>query len=344
MTNPPNSHASRTIIISDREHGLPFSKGLMAGTIMAAGLSPARAYHIAQTIEDRLVALDRDSVTTLELRRLAAETIREEAGERYAAAFRKWQTVADLDRPLVILIGGGTGVGKSTIATQLAARLGIVRIISTDAVREVMKGVVSSRFMPTLYTSSFSADEVVRGTLPAGDDPVLAGFREQTAAVAVGVRALVERALTEGTDLIVEGAHLVPGFLDIDDLRGRAVVVQLAVVVEDEDVHRSHFSLRGHHARARPQQRYVEHFENIRKIQKFIKSQALAHGVPTVANYNLDTTLAKAIELVVSTATEAAGAQPRRPTNRRPVEAPVVPRRAAAAGEAEQVAPGRIVP
>ena len=71
----------------------------------------------------------------------------------------RWQTVSELDVPLIILVGGGTGVGKSTIATQLAARLGIVRIISTDAIREVMKGVMSTEIIPTLHTSSFNADE-----------------------------------------------------------------------------------------------------------------------------------------------------------------------------------------
>ncbi|HEX9696642.1 MAG TPA: ATP cone domain-containing protein [Actinomycetota bacterium] len=320
-----HGHASRAIIISDREHGLPYSKGLMAGAIMTAGLSPARAYHVAQTIEDRLLETGRDAVSTGELRRLATDVLRDEAGERYAEAYMKWQAVADLDRPLIILIGGGTGVGKSTIATQLGARLGIVRIISTDAIREVMKGVVSRRFMPALYTSSFNADEMVRAKIPAGEDPVLAGFREQAAAVAVGVRALVERALTEGTDVIIEGAHIVPGFVTTDDLRSRAVVVQLAVTVDDEDLHRSHFSVRSHQARSRPQHRYLDHFDSIRRIQKFIRSQALAHSVPIVSNYNLDATIASVIELVTTTATKAASAG-RRPSGRKPVDPAVAPR------------------
>ncbi len=328
MTPPPNSPSSRTIIISDREHGLPYSKGLMANQIMAAGLSPVRAYHVAQAIEDRLLASGQLSVTTIEVRRLAAEAIREEAGERYADVYLRWQTVADIDRPIIVLLGGGTGAGKSTIATQLAARLGIVRIVSTDAIREVMKGVVARRFMPTLYTSSFNADEVVKGRLPAGEDAVLVGFREQAAAVAAGIRALVERAMMEGTGMIIEGAHVVPGFIETSDLSDRAVVVQLTIVVEDEDLHRSHFTVRGDHARARPQHRYLAHFDNIRRIQKFIRSQSLAHNVPVVSNYNLDSTLARVIDLVVTTATQTVSeAKPPRP--RGPVAPPVArtPRR-----------------
>ena len=299
MTQTP-----RHIVISDEEHALPYSKGLMASSIMATGLSPARAFHVAERIEDRLHARDGDTITRAELAELAEATLVEEVGARYAESFAKWQVVNRLDKPLVILIGGATGVGKSTIATQLAGRLGITRIIPTDAIREVMRAMFSEDLMPTLHTSSFDAVHLVRHPIPRSADPVIIGFREQVSVITPGIQALIRRAINEGTDLIVEGAHVVPGFINHSEFHD-AVVVPLVITADDAEVHRSHFMLRAHETRSRPSDRYLDFFDSIRKIQRYVKSLALERGVPLVPSYNLDSTLSQVIELVVSQAMQA---------------------------------------
>lgn len=305
-TNLPNGHGShRHVVVTDNEYELPYSKGLMASAITATGLSPARAFTVAEVIETRLDEAGEPSITREDLNDLALNVLRDEVGDRYAESFAKWQMVQRLDIPLVILLGGATGVGKSTIATMLASRLGITRVIPTDAVREVMRSMFTAELFPTLHTSSFDAARLVRHPLPRSADPVVIGFREQTSAVSVGIDALIQRAIDEGTDLILEGAHLVPGFLDYSRFKGKAVVVPLVVTVDDTEVHRSHFLKRAREARNRPSERYLDLFENIRKMQRYVKSLALQHGVPIVPSYNLDATLSQIIELVVGQAIEA---------------------------------------
>lgn len=299
------SVTGRHIVVTDNEYELPYSKGLMASAIMATGLAPARAFNVAEVIEERLEESESLSISQKELNALALDVLRTEVGDRYAQSFAKWQMVQRLDIPLVILLGGATGVGKSTIATMLASRLGITRVIPTDAVREVMRSMFTAELFPTLHTSSFDAARLVRTPLPRSADPVVIGFREQVSAVSVGIDALIQRAIDEGTDLILEGAHLVPGFLDYSRFRGQAVVVPLVVTVDETEVHRSHFLKRAREARNRPSERYLDLFENIRKMQRYVKSLALQHGVPIVPSYNLDATLSQIIDLVVGQAIEA---------------------------------------
>ena len=82
------------------------------------------------------------------------------------------------------------------------------------------------------------------------------------------------------------------------------LAIPVVVTVEDEDVHRSHFAARATDVAARPAERYAQGFENIRRIQKYIRSQALSHGVPIIPNYSLDQAIAAVLDLVVERATQ----------------------------------------
>ncbi|MEW6155745.1 MAG: hypothetical protein AB1673_17460 [Actinomycetota bacterium] len=295
----------RHVVITDQDYELPYSKGLMASEIMATGLAPARAFHVAEVIEQRLHDDGRFAISRDDLHDLALAVVREEVGDKYAEPFSKWLRVLRVDRPLVILLGGATGVGKSTISTMLASRLGVTRVVPTDAIREVMRSMLTADLFPTLHTSLFEVGELVRTPLPRSADPAIIGFREQTAAVTVGIEALVQRAIVEGTDLIVEGAHVAPGFIKLDRFAGKALAVQLVVTVDEEETHRSHFLRRAAETGNRPPERYLENFESIRKLQRYIRSLALQHGVPIVPSYNLDATLSQVIDLVVGQAIDA---------------------------------------
>src|SRR3954447_7422798 len=294
------------VVISDREPGLPYSKGLMASQVMVSGLAPFRAYQVAERIEERLFDRGSPAVTSEELHTLAAEVLEDVAGERYAKNFLRWQDVEALDIPLVVLIGGATGVGKSTIATQLAARLGIVRVVATDAIREVMRALFSRELMPTLHVSSFQADRAVREPPTRAADALVMGYREQTAAVSVGINALIERASIEGTSIVIEGAHVVPGFFDVDKHGDAILAVPFIIGIDDAERHRSHFAAREDAVASRPATRYVEGFDGIRALQGYVKGQALAHGVPVIPNHSFDQTIATVIDLVMDKATSQA--------------------------------------
>ena len=100
--------------------------------------------------------------------------------------------------PRLVLIGGITGAGKSTIATRLANQSGINRIISTDSIREVLRTMKDD---DALHRSSFSKGET--------GDAVL-DWEDTCRAVESGVKATIDRARREGIDLILEGIHLIP--------------------------------------------------------------------------------------------------------------------------------------
>ncbi len=164
-------------IVVHAGHGLPYSKGLMAQAISATGLAQERAFELARKIEQRLDANGGGEIDIAALQTLAEEVLLAEEGEATARRYRNWRRLDHLDRPLVMLLGGTTGVGKSTIATHLAHRLGIVRVVATDgSIREVMRSMLSPELMPTLHVSSFQTDTVFREPTRRSDAR-FSGFR-----------------------------------------------------------------------------------------------------------------------------------------------------------------------
>jgi len=193
--------------------------------------------------------------------------------------------------PLVVLIGGATGTGKSTVATEVAYTLGITRLTSTDSIRQTMRAFFSYEFMPTIHHSSFSAGEAV----PEAEDPLVTGFLEQARNVLVGVQASIDRALQEGWSIIFEGVHLVPGLLPIEP--ERAVVCPFVLSIEDETEHAQHFFSRNEGSE-RPLASYIDHFGEIRRLQDFLVGRAEREGVPVIENVSAKRTSAEVIDLV----------------------------------------------
>jgi 2-phosphoglycerate kinase len=287
---------------------LPYSKGLMATSIMTTGLPPEEAHGMAEAIERALSARDSSGISSEELVRLASEVLAERAGQAAADRFVAWRDAKRSARPIIVLVGGPTGAGKSTIATRLGARLGFTRIVPTDAVREVMRNVFAAQLMPTLYVSSFQAHTVLRAPVPEDHDPVVVGFRQQAEAVAVGLIGLIDRAVRERTDVIVEGVHLLPGLFGSlsQDWSKEAVVTHVILVAPDRDTHVAQLQARGWETDVHHPNRYLEHFEEIRRIQRYIRRLATTYGVPEVISQGLDETIQDVLDLVVARVTQTA--------------------------------------
>jgi 2-phosphoglycerate kinase len=200
-----------------------------------------------------------------------------------------------------VLIGGATGTGKSTVATEIAYRLGITRVTSTDFVRQTMRALFTPEFLPAIHTSSFDAGSALPSAQEEEVDPLLHGFLEQTRHVLVGVQAAIDRSLEEGWSMVLEGVHLVPGMLP-GQIKG-ALVVECVVAIENEETHAGHFWIRDISSEGvRPLDKYLERIGDIRYLQDFIVERADVEGVPVIENGEREKAIAAVLELVLTAA------------------------------------------
>jgi 2-phosphoglycerate kinase len=172
-------------------------------------------------------------------------------------------------------------------------------VTSTDFVRQTMRAFFSQEFMPSIHYSSFEAAAGLREPEQA-EDPVIAGFLEQTRNVLVGVRASIERALEEGWSTVLEGVHIVPGMLPPID---GALVVQCVLAIESVEEHSAHFMIRDVGSNGlRPHEKYLDRLSDIRRIQEHIVRRARRHRVPVITNADIREAIDQVLELVLSSA------------------------------------------
>ena len=275
------------IQVRDGNATTPFSKGVLAQSLLAAAIDPDEAFAVARDIETSFAARRIREISRNELRAIAQETLGAKLGPRVGQRYRAWREFQETGRPLILLLGGAAGVGKSALAQAVATRLGITRVSSTDAIRQVMRIMLSKELMPEIHSSSYDAHRV----MPAlGDsvDPVLEGFRAQATAVSVGARAMIERAVEENTSMLLEGVSILPGLVNPARHAPAAHVIFLAVATLDPEAYRSRFSARASEASRRPPHRYLENLDAILRIQDHILELAEAQELPIVDNRSFD--------------------------------------------------------
>ena len=280
----------------------------MSRALVVTGLDPERAYLIAHRADRDLAERGATVLDLDRLAELAAETIGEDDAQTTVRRLKRLDALQRVDEPLLLLIGGATGTGKSTIATEAAHRLGITRVTSTDFIRQTMRAFFSEEFMPAVHYSSFEARlALTRAEEEESGDAAILGFLDQTRNVLVGAHAALERAATEHWSMVLEGVHLVPGMVAAD-VPG-AFVVQCVIAIEDENLHRSHFWVREYATEGlRPLEKYLDSLPQIRQIQDYLVERARRYDVPVIVNDSFDRAIGDVMDLVLRRADQLVAA------------------------------------
>ena len=159
--------------------------------------------------------------------------------------------------PRLIIITGTSGVGKSTMSAKLASSLGFSKTAATDTIREVLRMSFSSDERPSLHRSSFE-----NAGNSAKED-----WMETIEAVSEGIDAVINRAKTKGTDLLLEGVHYFPNNEIIETWKeSGGVAVGVVLYITSEDRHRGMIANREKHNGKRIDH-YLENLDRIREIQ-----------------------------------------------------------------------------
>ena len=296
--------SGKQISVFRRNATAPFSKGLLTQSITSAGVKPEEAYQIAFYMEADLMKQGIFRISKKKLFDEVYKTISKKYSPEIAELYKLASRIDELDKPLIIYIGGASGTGKSVMATFLAGRLGINKITGTDTIREIMRLVFKRDLLPSLHNSSIRAGIGMPKTLDKSNR-LIGGFCLQAQQVSVGVKAVVDRAIKEKTSMIIEGIHLLPYMQQIlKEGTKRAYHIPITLSLLNEKYHKDRFFERGKSNELRKIEPYLRSFENIRIIHEFCASESEHYEIEVVDNEDFDETTNTLIQLIINTLQE----------------------------------------
>lgn len=200
-------------------------------------------------------------------------------------------------KPYVILIGSASGIGKSTIAAELAKTLNIKHLIESDFIRAVVRGIIGKEFAPALHSSSYDAYKNLRNRnrYDSYDELVSAGFDEHASYVIPALEKIIQRAITDYDDIIIEGVHLVPGLINIDQFKDYANIY-FFILSSDEEAHKERFVKRAIQIHRGGKQ--LDFFKENRIIHDHLLAQAQVNDVNVINSESIEKTLDNILSVI----------------------------------------------
>lgn len=281
---------------------VPLSEGMIARWIMKAGLASDPAEEAAVRVVRRITdahpgaaqgaPIDGGMVRRDEVFSRISDVLLADGQPDVERRVRIRRWVRTAGQPLVVAIGGSSGVGKSTVSQEAADRLGISVVISTDQVRAVIRSVLDADLLPALSQSSFSAAKMLRSNLSG--NRLLFAFEEQARIVQHGTVALARRSIKEGQQVMINGVHIVPGLQPVE---AEFPLFTYVLTVGSTQEHRGRFIQRFLDGDRKPTE-YLERMDAIRELDAYIVEQCQRHGVPVIVSTTFEETVLAVMDAV----------------------------------------------
>jgi len=278
-TDTNTNSKKNTPLIVTKSGKIPFSTGYLAESLLVLGITLKEAYKYAEKISRKLKTLDQPEIKSSTLMELIIREF-QESKHPYAIRAEFLRNDLKLLRPLVVLLSGVTGIGKSTISLLISQRFKIESLLGSDFVREVFRSAINPRLMPTIHFSSYEVGDHLGLSISRRLNRHIIGFEEQARKVMVGIEATIDYVISQRDTILIEGVHGIPYLLK-EEYVSSEHVVPILLTLEDEELHYNRLKKR---ERLNPNRKgtHVKYFDRIRSIQAYLIERCKDEGFPVV--------------------------------------------------------------
>jgi 2-phosphoglycerate kinase len=288
----------------------PFSRLKFRHSLETIGLKARESEDVVQMLQEHLTNKSIQTIKSRSLAMLIYRYLRQSSklGPAVALRWLVWHDFINSGRPLIFLIGGTAGCGKSSIANTLANRLEIVRTQSTDMLREVMRTMVPEQLMPVLHQSSFTAWKGLPGYKKkkgsVSEARLIQGYLSQADLLSLAIEAVVDRATREHVSLVLEGVHVHPTFMEKLQTETDAIVIPVMLGLLKRKHLQQRIKARSNNAPDRGAEHYLQYFEEIWHLQSYLLSEADRVNIHIAVNENRDKVFSEIMRFTIATLAE----------------------------------------
>ena len=179
----------------------------------------------------------------------------------------------------------------------MAKQLNIKHLIESDFIRAVVRGIIGKEYAPALHSSSYDAYKNLRNKarFENYEDLVSAGFDEHASYVIPALEKIIQRAITDYDDIVIEGVHLVPGLIDIEQFKEFANIY-FFVLSSDEDSHKERFVKRAVQIHRGGKQ--LDYFKENRIIHDHLLEQAEKNDVVVINTETIEKSMDSILSVI----------------------------------------------
>ncbi|MHA1135786.1 MAG: hypothetical protein ACTSSE_04800 [Candidatus Thorarchaeota archaeon] len=263
--------------IQDQE--IPFPLTTISGRLKLCGLSDKATSQILTDIKQTKLDSEEKIFTHIKDALSKEPRIIQRSFETLNS-YEQLRGTSDKVPSFILALEGASATGKSMLAIDFVHYLSSTRFISTDTVRQVLRGIYTREDHPELYCHTYQA-YTKRQTGDESLDPVIRGYIAQCEVIGPSVIEMVKRIYSEGASAIVEGVHLEPG--SINQIGSGVLEI---LVNPDEDTHKSMFITKYVAGKLRTVSKDAstreEEFLSTRKIQDYMIYKAEKNKIPII--------------------------------------------------------------
>ena len=148
----------------------------------------------------------------------------------------------------IILLGGASGTGKSSISSALASHLGLPEVLSTDSIRHILRNFINKSDAPVLFVSTYEThlavpdselDPQINTASKILKYKLIKGYLQQSEIVQSKLEYIIDDYILKKQSLVIEGVHLTSEFMFRiwQKYHKQSIILPFLVVINKSNVH-----------------------------------------------------------------------------------------------------------